>query len=161
MKAFKKKLGRIRSRVTTGRDASSVPSERSNVSNMQPSTILSDSNTPSIQAEDTDAVALETQHEDPDAPEEQVTDHISLGPRSDNSSIPKVQTEALGVADLMQHVEPDLMRKFRRFRILIIGRANAGKTTILQRICNSTEEPEVYNDQGEKVRFTKLGYVGC
>jgi hypothetical protein len=31
-----------------------------------------------------------------------------------------------------------------KFRILIIGRANAGKTTILQRICDTTESPKVY-----------------
>ena len=28
-----------------------------------------------------------------------------------------------------------------RFRVLIIGRANAGKTSILQRICGTTESP--------------------
>ncbi|KAI9462097.1 hypothetical protein HD554DRAFT_2027746, partial [Boletus coccyginus] len=32
-----------------------------------------------------------------------------------------------------------------RFRILIVGRANAGKTTILRGICNSTENPEIYD----------------
>ena len=31
-----------------------------------------------------------------------------------------------------------------RFRVLIIGRANAGKTTILQRVCNTTESPKTY-----------------
>ena len=56
----------------------------------------------------------------------------------------------------MQDVDPDLMKKFGRFRILIIGRANAGKTTVLQRICNSTEDPEIYDDLGQKVPFTKL-----
>ena len=45
----------------------------------------------------------------------------------------------------------DLREKFGRFRILIIGRANAGKTTILQRICNSTEEPEIFDGDGNKV----------
>ncbi|KAG2154026.1 hypothetical protein DEU56DRAFT_907485 [Suillus clintonianus] len=38
-----------------------------------------------------------------------------------------------------------------RFRILIIGRANAGKTTILQRVCNTKENPEIYNSAGEKI----------
>ncbi|KZP05821.1 hypothetical protein FIBSPDRAFT_716362, partial [Athelia psychrophila] len=36
-------------------------------------------------------------------------------------------------------------------RILIIGRANAGKTTILQKVCGSTDEPVVYNALGKKV----------
>ncbi|KAL4071224.1 hypothetical protein V8B97DRAFT_1871476 [Scleroderma yunnanense] len=43
------------------------------------------------------------------------------------------------------------------FRILVIGRSNAGKTTILQRVCNTTELPEIFNTKGEKARsFTAL-----
>ncbi|KIM26280.1 hypothetical protein M408DRAFT_313665 [Serendipita vermifera MAFF 305830] len=45
----------------------------------------------------------------------------------------------------------DIKRRCKKFRILIIGRANAGKTTILKRVCDTTEEPEVYNKHGEKV----------
>ena len=45
----------------------------------------------------------------------------------------------------------DIRKKFGRFRVLIIGRANAGKTTILKKICNSTEDPEIYDNQGKKV----------
>ncbi|KIK14893.1 hypothetical protein PISMIDRAFT_116271 [Pisolithus microcarpus 441] len=41
--------------------------------------------------------------------------------------------------------------RIRRFRILVMGRANAGKTTILQRVCNTTEKPEIFNGNGEKV----------
>ena len=41
--------------------------------------------------------------------------------------------------------------KFTQFRILVIGRANAGKTTILQRVCNATGKPIVFNPKGEKV----------
>jgi len=37
------------------------------------------------------------------------------------------------------------------FRILIIGRANAGKTTILQAICGTDEEPKVYDRKGRRV----------
>ncbi|KAI5999105.1 GTP-binding protein [Pisolithus albus] len=39
----------------------------------------------------------------------------------------------------------------RRFRILVMGRTNAGKTTILQRVCNTTEQPEIFNGKGERV----------
>ena len=42
-----------------------------------------------------------------------------------------------------------------RFRVLIIGRANAGKTSILQRICETTESPVIYRGFGwprEEVR---------
>ncbi|KAL4082110.1 hypothetical protein V8B97DRAFT_1927547 [Scleroderma yunnanense] len=37
------------------------------------------------------------------------------------------------------------------FRVLVMGRSNAGKTTILQRICNTTELPEVFNSKGERI----------
>ena len=40
-----------------------------------------------------------------------------------------------------------------RFRILVIGRSNAGKTTLLQRVCNTTELPEIFNAHGERVKY--------
>ena len=45
----------------------------------------------------------------------------------------------------------DIKKKIGRFRILIVGRANAGKTTLLQRVCNTTENPEVFDGAGNKV----------
>ncbi|KAG2124756.1 GTP-binding protein [Suillus cothurnatus] len=54
-------------------------------------------------------------------------------------------------------MDPSKIReKIGRFRILVIGRANAGKTTILQRVCNTRENPEIYNSDGEKVSITML-----
>jgi len=51
-------------------------------------------------------------------------------------------------------MDPSELREiFEHFRILIIGRANAGKTTILQRVCKTRENPEIYNSAGEKVQF--------
>ena len=38
-----------------------------------------------------------------------------------------------------------------QFRVLVMGRANAGKTSILQRVCETTESPIVYRD-GKEVR---------
>ncbi|KDQ09681.1 hypothetical protein BOTBODRAFT_36790 [Botryobasidium botryosum FD-172 SS1] len=38
-----------------------------------------------------------------------------------------------------------------RFRILIIGRANAGKTTILRAVCGAEGEPDVYDQEGKKI----------
>lgn len=32
-----------------------------------------------------------------------------------------------------------------KFRVLIIGRANAGKTSILQRVCDTTDSPITYH----------------
>ncbi|KAH9029953.1 hypothetical protein EDB85DRAFT_2074375 [Lactarius pseudohatsudake] len=42
--------------------------------------------------------------------------------------------------------------KYRNFRILVIGRANAGKTTLLKRVCNTTEEPCIYDEKSNSLR---------
>ncbi|KIK19650.1 hypothetical protein PISMIDRAFT_682841 [Pisolithus microcarpus 441] len=52
----------------------------------------------------------------------------------------------LDPAKAQEHID-----RISRFRILVMGRANAGKTTILQRVCNLTDQPEVFNGKGEKV----------
>ena len=41
-----------------------------------------------------------------------------------------------------------------QFRILIIGKANAGKTTILRKVCNAkpNAKPTVYDADGKEVR---------
>ncbi|KAI6011503.1 hypothetical protein EDC04DRAFT_771475 [Pisolithus marmoratus] len=44
----------------------------------------------------------------------------------------------------------EYLKKINRFRILVMGRANAGKTTILQRVCNSTDKPEIFDGKGNK-----------
>ncbi|KAF8813516.1 hypothetical protein BYT27DRAFT_7181074 [Phlegmacium glaucopus] len=43
-----------------------------------------------------------------------------------------------------------LQARFTRFRILVIGRANAGKTTILRRVCNTIREPTISRPNGQK-----------
>ncbi|KAG1760966.1 GTP-binding protein [Suillus occidentalis] len=47
-----------------------------------------------------------------------------------------------------------IRKKIGRFRILTIGRANAGKTTILQRVCNTRDNPEIRNCAGELVSLS-------
>ncbi|KAN0134473.1 hypothetical protein V8E53_007619 [Lactarius tabidus] len=46
------------------------------------------------------------------------------------------------------------------FRVLIVGRANAGKTSILQRVCETTESPSIYRRTKEtssrRVKEVKL-----
>ncbi|KJA19571.1 hypothetical protein HYPSUDRAFT_189789 [Hypholoma sublateritium FD-334 SS-4] len=42
-----------------------------------------------------------------------------------------------------------LRAKYTHFRILVIGRANAGKTTLLKRVCNTDEDPCIYNENNE------------
>ncbi|OAX30789.1 hypothetical protein K503DRAFT_704807, partial [Rhizopogon vinicolor AM-OR11-026] len=44
-----------------------------------------------------------------------------------------------------------IRKKFGHFRILIVGRANAGKTTLLQRVCNTTGKPEIFDRKGNKI----------
>jgi len=47
------------------------------------------------------------------------------------------------------------------FRILTIGRANAGKTTILKKVCNTTDEPTIYDPQGNQVREALSSRLEC
>ncbi|KIO12413.1 hypothetical protein M404DRAFT_993407 [Pisolithus tinctorius Marx 270] len=53
------------------------------------------------------------------------------------------------------HLNPERAKKYMknitRFRILVIGRANAGKTTILQRVCNTVDDPEIFDGKGNKI----------
>jgi len=48
-----------------------------------------------------------------------------------------------------------IKKRCNKFRILIMGRANAGKTTILRQTCNTTDDPEIYDAEGGKVRMSK------
>ncbi|KAJ7872255.1 hypothetical protein B0H13DRAFT_1633946 [Mycena leptocephala] len=53
----------------------------------------------------------------------------------------------------------DLRSKCPHFRILVIGRANAGKTTILKKVCNSIEDPVIFSPSGGKVGLISLSSV--
>ena len=44
-------------------------------------------------------------------------------------------------------------KRFKQFRILVIGRANAGKTTILRKVCDTTDEPIIFDPDGKKVKY--------
>ncbi|KAI6107166.1 hypothetical protein EV401DRAFT_2077318 [Pisolithus croceorrhizus] len=57
----------------------------------------------------------------------------------------------LPAAKAKEHID-----RIPRFRILVMGRANAGKTTILQRVCNTTDQPEIFNGKGAKVDAAKV-----
>ena len=57
------------------------------------------------------------------------------------------QTNHLDPAEIKKHFD-----RIGRFRVLVVGRSNAGKTTLLQRVCNTTELPDIYNSKGEKVQ---------
>ena len=45
----------------------------------------------------------------------------------------------------------ELRKKYKHFRVLVIGRANAGKTTLLKRVCNTTEEPCIYDEHNNNL----------
>ena len=47
----------------------------------------------------------------------------------------------------------DLRQKYTHFRVLVIGRANAGKTTLLKRVCNTTDDPHIYDEGKNLVCF--------
>ncbi len=49
-----------------------------------------------------------------------------------------------------------IREKYRHFRILVIGRANAGKTTLLKRVCNTTDEPSIYDEQKKNLVCSNL-----
>ena len=48
-----------------------------------------------------------------------------------------------------------IRRECPKFRILIIGKANAGKTTILRKVCNAKPDakPIVYDADGKEVNL--------
>ncbi|KAG1806934.1 uncharacterized protein HD556DRAFT_1325340, partial [Suillus plorans] len=53
-------------------------------------------------------------------------------------------------------------KKIGRFRILVIGRASAGTTTVLSRVCNTPENPTIYSagkKRGEMVFKSNPGFV--
>ncbi|KAL4082107.1 hypothetical protein V8B97DRAFT_165295 [Scleroderma yunnanense] len=71
------------------------------------------------------------------------------------SLLPFKKTESSSNASITPRMDPVKIRehfdRIGHFRILVIGRSNAGKTTILQRVCNTTELPEIFNTKGEKI----------
>jgi hypothetical protein len=38
--------------------------------------------------------------------------------------------------------------KFKRFRILVVGRANTGNTSLLRKVYNATGKPEIFDAKG-------------
>ncbi|KDQ12587.1 hypothetical protein BOTBODRAFT_412650 [Botryobasidium botryosum FD-172 SS1] len=47
--------------------------------------------------------------------------------------------------------EAEVVQRPNQFRILIIGRANAGKTTVLRAVCGAEGEPKVYDKRDREI----------
>ena len=69
-------------------------------------------------------------------------------------SFPTYRTYNTPLPPIVMDKVIDLRSKCRHFRILVIGRANSGKTTLLKKVCNSVEDPEIFDPSGKKVRGT-------
>jgi hypothetical protein len=67
------------------------------------------------------------------------------------SSIIMMSTDAHPQALPSSSDSDDIRKKFPRFRILILGRANAGKTTVLKKMCETNESPIIHDWRGRKV----------
>ncbi|KAI6037652.1 hypothetical protein EDC04DRAFT_2106928 [Pisolithus marmoratus] len=65
---------------------------------------------------------------------------------------PQATTSSGSVYRLDSKMANEYLKKIKRFRILVMGRANSGKTTILQRVCNSTDKPEIFDGKGNKIK---------
>ncbi|KAG6328409.1 hypothetical protein ID866_10680, partial [Astraeus odoratus] len=79
---------------------------------------------------------------------------LGIGSGSNTISIPRSPVSAVA-PDLESRMPglnlDDTRDYFKFFRVLIVGRANAGKTSILQRVCNTTASPEVFDGEGRKI----------
>jgi len=75
---------------------------------------------------------------------------MGLGSRSTPQSRPNSPSAVVAPPVVTPEEAAKLRAKYTRFRILVIGRANAGKTTLLKRVCNTTEEPSIY-DKGKNL----------
>ena len=69
-------------------------------------------------------------------------------------SFPTYRSYNTPLPPIMMTKAIDLRSKCSHFRILVIGRANAGKTTLLKKVCNSVNDPEIFDPSGKKVRGT-------
>ncbi|KAI6124689.1 hypothetical protein EV401DRAFT_1162935 [Pisolithus croceorrhizus] len=92
----------------------------------------------------------EAQPTGPHSPEGDVNIPILAHVEEVSSASPTSRaTYRLHPAKAREHID-----RIPRFRILVMGRANAGKTTILQRVCNTTDQPEIFNGEGQKMDAT-------
>ena len=76
----------------------------------------------------------------------------SIGQIAHSNKMFPISNSLLGLKSKSDRRTDNIVAKARRFRVLVIGRANAGKTTILQKVCNTSEQPDIFDGKGNKVR---------
>ena len=77
----------------------------------------------------------------------------SIGQIARSNMMFTISNYLLGLKSKATRRAEEIREKADRFRVLVIGRANAGKTTILQKVCNTSEKPEIFDSKGNKVRL--------
>ena len=82
---------------------------------------------------------------------ENSSSHIAQSSNCSRDSLAMASTSSKPWLNAMQMEK--LRGRFTQFHILVIGRANAGKTTILQKLCNATEEPMIFDPTDKKVKY--------
>ena len=70
----------------------------------------------------------------------------TVAPMGNQQSSSRIPNNTVAPMDTQQ---PPRLNPNLQVRILIIGRANAGKTSILQRVCDTTENPVIYRENEE------------
>ncbi|KDQ11438.1 hypothetical protein BOTBODRAFT_177272 [Botryobasidium botryosum FD-172 SS1] len=64
--------------------------------------------------------------------------------------VPNESHTPSGIDELME-----LRKKCQYFRVLVLGRANAGKTTLLKAVCGATGDPEILDTRGRRIAVRK------
>ena len=75
----------------------------------------------------------------------------SIGQIAQSDKMFTISNYVLGLKAKAARRADAIWAKADRFRVLVIGCVNAGKTTILQKVCNTSEKPEIFDSRGEKV----------
>ena len=81
-----------------------------------------------------------------------ITVHSSLSPAMSTANKEAQSSSDLPVRQGALSAE-QIRSECPQFRILIIGKANAGKTTILRKVCNAKADakPIIYDEKGKKI----------
>ncbi|KAG6811089.1 hypothetical protein H0H92_009015, partial [Tricholoma furcatifolium] len=77
----------------------------------------------------------------------------------DTTAKPAAGTHKVWLSSVDITEAAEIRAKYKHFRILVIGRANAGKTTLLKRVCNTTEDPCIYDETNKTLLEPTSGFI--